>query len=88
MVALDFRSKRLRKKEVTNNKLDCKAGTLRSSKVNNVTSPKDPAASHSGTAAEKNQSHKCKSLISKLLAQGKSFIDKVFCSTSTSCLWL
>lgn len=34
-------------------KLDCNAGTFRSSKVNTVTNPNAPAANHSGTAAKR-----------------------------------
>ena len=37
----------------TYSKLDCNAGTFRRSKVNTVTSPKAPAANHSGIAAKK-----------------------------------
>lgn len=43
----------LRHKKAAYNKSDCKAGTLRRSKVKTVISPKDPAANHSGTAANK-----------------------------------
>lgn len=38
------------RKGVAYNKLDCNAGTFLRSKVNTVTSPKAPAANHSGTA--------------------------------------
>lgn len=49
-------SEKIRDKKIAHNKLDCNAGTLRSSKVNTVTSPKAPAANHSGTAANINNS--------------------------------
>lgn len=39
-------------KERAYNKLDCNAGTFRRSNVKTVTTPKAPAANHSGTAAK------------------------------------
>lgn len=46
------------KKRNTHNTLVCNAGTLRRSKVNIVTNPKDPAANHSGRAAFRNHAER------------------------------
>lgn len=78
-------SDNLRHKKTAHNKLDCKAGTLRISKVKTVTSPKAPAANHSGTAAIISNTRSTNHELYK-----KSFLihDVARAKTSTSCLWL